>query len=99
MKILITNTSYCGDCPCCRKEESCWGGIVEAVCQAKENRDVLVYLDGVSGFPSWCPSNHPLKAVSNDFYLYDRKYLMDHLDREIRLLKAVKRFEEKKEKQ
>lgn len=44
--------------------------------------------------PSWCPLSHPLKRVSNDFYIYDRKYLFDNLDREIDLLKGAKAFEE-----
>lgn len=43
--------------------------------------------------PSCCPLSHPLKSVSNDFYIYDRKYLMGNLDREIELLKEVKKFE------
>ena len=41
-----------------------------------------------------CQLRHPLKEVSNDFYIYDRKYLFDHLDREIGLLKGTKAFEE-----
>lgn len=44
--------------------------------------------------PSWCPLKHPLKAVDNDFYIYDRRYLFDNLDREITLLMSAKRFEE-----
>lgn len=44
--------------------------------------------------PSWCPLIHPLKYGSNDFYIYDRKYLFDNLEREIDLLKKAKRFEE-----
>ena len=44
--------------------------------------------------PSWCPLSHPLKSVSSDFYIYDRKFLFDHLDREIELLQSTKRFEE-----
>lgn len=44
--------------------------------------------------PAWCELRHPLKEVSNDFYIYDRKYLFDHLDREIGLLKGAKAFEE-----
>jgi len=40
-----------------------------------------------------CPLIHPLKYVSNDFYIYDTKYLMQNLDREIKLLKGVKDFE------
>lgn len=49
--------------------------------------------------PSWCPLEHPLKYVSNDFYIYDTKYLMANLDREINLLKGTKAFEEIMEKQ
>lgn len=44
--------------------------------------------------PTWCELRHPLKEVSKDFYIYDRKYLFDHLDREIELLQSTKRFEE-----
>ena len=44
--------------------------------------------------PIWCELRHPLKWVSKDFYIYDRKYLIDHLDREIELLQSTKRFEE-----
>lgn len=40
-----------------------------------------------------CPLKHPLKYVSNGFYIYDTKYLMENLDREIELLKGVKEFE------
>lgn len=41
-----------------------------------------------------CPLKHPLKSVDNDFYIYDRRYLFDNLDREIKLLMSAKRFEE-----
>lgn len=44
--------------------------------------------------PKWCPLRHPLKEVSSDFYIYDRKYLLDNLDREIDLLKGAKAFKE-----
>lgn len=37
-----------------------------------------------------CPLKHPLKYASNDFYIYDTKYLMENLDREFELLKEVK---------
>ena len=42
--------------------------------------------------PEWCPLRHPLKEVSSDFYIYDTRYLFDHLDREIELLKGAKDF-------
>lgn len=50
--------------------------------------------DGVNTISKWCPLRHPLKEVNNDFYIYDRKYLFDNLEREIDLLKKAKRFEE-----
>lgn len=42
--------------------------------------------------PKWCPLRHPLKEVSSDFYIYDTRYLFDHLDREIELMKGTKDF-------
>ena len=48
---------------------------------------------------SYCPLKHPLKHASSDFYIYDTKYLMDNLDREINLLKGTKAFIEFMEKQ
>lgn len=44
--------------------------------------------------PNWCPLRHSLKDVSSEFYIYDRQYLFDNLDREIDLLKGAKAFEE-----
>ena len=44
--------------------------------------------------PSWCPLKHPLKEVSNDFYIYDANYLFANLDREISNLKSTERFRE-----
>ena len=44
--------------------------------------------------PTWCPLKHPLKEVSNDFYIYDTEYLFKNLDREIDLLKSAERFKE-----
>lgn len=49
--------------------------------------------------PKWCPLKHPLKYASNDFYIYDTKYLMENLDREINLLKGTKAYKEFMEKQ
>lgn len=49
--------------------------------------------------PSWCPLKHPLKYASNDFYIYDTKYLMENLDREINLLKGTKHLKKLWEKQ
>ena len=46
-----------------------------------------------------CPLKHPLKYASKDFYIYDTKYLMENLDREINLLNGAKAFEEIMEKQ
>ena len=47
-----------------------------------------------SSRPTWCPLKHPLKEVSNDFYIYDTEYLFKNLDREIDLLKSTERFKE-----
>jgi len=44
--------------------------------------------------PMWCPLKHPLKEVSNNFYIYDTEYLFKNLDREIDLLKSAERFKE-----
>lgn len=44
--------------------------------------------------PKWCPLRHPLKEVNNNFYIYDRQYLFDHLNEEIAILKGTKAFEE-----
>ena len=46
------------------------------------------------GKPNDCPLKHPLKEVSNDFYIYDTEYLFKNLDREIDLLKSTERFKE-----
>ena len=70
------------------------GFLNETYCSlmAKRNKD------GVNTRAEWCPLMHPLKYVSNDFYIYDRKYLMGNLEREIDLLKETKAFEENMEK-
>ena len=41
----------------------------------------------------WCPLSHPLKRVGHDYYIYDRKYLLDNLDRETEMLKKAKEYE------
>lgn len=89
--LILDNEGNCWDCPCCRQETGMLGDIVRSMCQVtgKEN---LVYCDGY-GMPKWCPLKHPLKYASNDFYIYDTKYLMENLDREIELLKWVKDYE------
>ena len=46
------------------------------------------------GIRNDCPLRHPLKEVSNDFYIYDTEYLFKNLDREIDLLKSTERFKE-----
>lgn len=43
--------------------------------------------------PKQCPLSHPLKRVGNDFYIYDRNYLLEHLDREIEMLKKAREYE------
>lgn len=64
-------------------------GIGEGICNAVDWEER----------PSWCPLKHPLKYASNDFYIYDTKYLMENLDREIKMLKGTKAFKEIMEKQ
>ena len=44
--------------------------------------------------PYWCPLRHPLKEVDSDFYIYDRKFLFDHLEKEFAILKDIKAFKE-----
>lgn len=66
--ILSLDVTYCGDCPCCRTEETFWGDIGEARCQVND-KDVLVYLDGVSGFPSFCQLKIPKRR--NDYHGLD----------------------------
>lgn len=97
-KILILDVETCWDCPCCYQEFGMLGDIVRAKCQVTGKKN-LVYMDAVSGVPEWCPMSHPLKYVSNEFRIYDTKYLMVNLDREINLLKGTKAFEEIMEKQ
>jgi hypothetical protein len=75
---VIDTPNDCYDCPCYDHE----GGICQVSCSWKTDRE------------NGCPLSHPLKRVSNDFYIYDRKYLFDHLEREIDLLKGTKAFEE-----
>lgn len=81
--LVIETPTNCYECPC--SNEGCY------LCQI--NRRQLED-DFQERRPSWCPLSHPLKRVSNDFYIYDRKYLFDHLEREIDLLKGTKAFEE-----
>ena len=76
--LVIDTPNDCYECPCYDHE----GGICQASHNWKTDRE------------NGCPLSHPLKRVSNDFYIYDRKYLFDHLEREIDLLKGTKAFEE-----
>lgn len=92
MKILLIDVDSCYFCPCSSAEVGWLGNITRSVCQVKGEENT-VYMDGVSGVPKWCPLSHPLKYVSNEFYIYDTKYLMENLDREIELLKGVKEYE------
>ena len=96
--LIVENDDTCYICPLCNPEFGWLGDIKKGVCRRTYD-DVTVYLDGVSGRPKWCPLKHPLKYASNDFYIYDTKYLMENLDREINLLKGTKAFEEIMEKQ
>lgn len=97
-KILILDVDSCYFCPCSSAEVGWLGNITRSLCQVKGEENT-VYMDAVSGVPNWCPMSHPLKYVSNEFYIYDTKYLMANLDREINLLKGTKAFEEIMEKQ
>lgn len=83
--ILIIDTPK--NCPDCQLMADGW---CYGIPSREEVQGKIKYLKR----PSWCPLRHPLKAVSNDFYIYDRKYLLDNLDREIDLLKGAKAFEE-----
>lgn len=93
-KILILDVDSCYFCPCSSAEVGWLGNITRSICQVKGEENT-VYMDGVSGVPEWCPLSHPLKMVSNEFYIYDREYLFANLDREFELLKVVKEYDEK----
>ena len=83
--ILVIDIPHCcHDCICADWDQ--------CLCKAS-NREIYSheYMDG--GRQAWCPLKHPLKYASNDFYIYDTKYLMENLDREIELLKGVKEYE------
>lgn len=73
-------SEYYGACTPTLKEINC----VTEEYKENENRSIR---------PSWCPLSHPLKRVGHDYYIYDRKYLLDNLDREIEMLKKVKEYE------
>ena len=78
------------------KAESCTGcmlGIYNKkwLCLAA-NKDIDI--SDRYNIPAWCPLSHPLKSVDSDFYIYDKKYLFDHLEREIELLQSAKKFKE-----
>ena len=79
----------------------CFGCKLHRVIYGENENEFMVFccplrrpVNDLDKRPSWCPLSHPLKSVSNDFYIYDRKYLFAHLDREIGLLKGTKAFEE-----
>lgn len=84
--LVIDKPKTCLDCPVCTLDEM--DG--DYIC-GKTGKCVEEYFDKK---PSWCPLIHPLKEVSNDFYIYDTEYLFKHLDREIDLLKSTERFKE-----
>ena len=82
--LVIDTPTNCYECPLIY-----WGNIGGWNC-----KPTRALLDDANKKPEWCPLRHPLKEVSSDFYIYDRKYLFDNLDREIDLLKGAKAFEE-----
>lgn len=86
--LVIDMPTECIECEFCRVFAD--GKPTETHCTLTAQRNE----DGVNTISKWCPLRHPLKEVNNDFYIYDRKYLFDNLEREIDLLKKAKRFEE-----
>ena len=84
--LVIDTPKDCYDCPC-----------------YYEDRDMCEVLNrkakADSGNPSWCPLSHPLKRVNSDFYIYDTRYLFDHLDREIELMKGTRDFVKAREEE
>ena len=89
--LVIDKPNACWECMLCGR------GVKERFCIAR------IYQQGntndcdikdVNKVESWCPLKHPLKEVSNDFYIYDTEYLFKNLDREIDLLKSAERFKE-----
>ena len=89
--LVIDKPNACWECMLCGR------GVKERFCIAR------IYQQGntndcdikdVNKVESWCPLKHPLKEVSNDFYIYDTEYLFKNLDREIDLLKSTERFKE-----
>jgi hypothetical protein len=83
--LVIDMPTNCMDCPMCQLSE--WDG--EYHCFAANSDEV----NFKGNKPNWCPLSHPLKRVGYDYYIYDRKYLLDNLDREIEMLKKVKEYE------
>lgn len=81
--LVIETPKVCYVCPC--SDEGCY------LCQISRRQ---LEDDFQERRPSWCPLRHPLKEVSNDFYIYDRKFLFDHLNEEIAILKGTKAFKE-----
>ena len=74
----------CNNCPC-------YDGMEDRSCCNVLGEDMRFASYGRLGN---CPLIHPLKEVSNDFYIYDTEYLFKNLDREIDLLKSAERFKE-----
>lgn len=78
--------------PCtCMECKLFWNDVEDCGCMALGTK--LDMFGCSKGTPTTCPLGHPLKYVSNDFYIYDTKYLMENLDREFELLKGVKEYE------
>lgn len=76
--LVIDMPTVCVECPLCSDGHCDVLGVdLEDVFNQKHER---------------CPLSHPLKRVSNDFYIYDTRYLFDHLDRERELMRSAKDF-------
>lgn len=91
--ILIFDTpTRCYDCPLYTSIDEGEYGFCDDrnILKQKEAQEKIRFDEK----PKWCLLSHPLKLVSSDFYIYDRKYLLDNLDREIDLLKGAKAFKE-----
>lgn len=82
---IIDEPKSCASCPLLDM------GYALDMCKLSKRQ--VTTMESIS-IPKWCELRHPLKEVSNDFYIYDRKYLFAHLDQEIDLLKGTKAFEE-----
>ena len=65
----------------------------------KDNQQVIESIKYVEDYPLKPLNDKALKIGNKDFVIYQREYLMANLDREIRLWKSAKEFEEKQNEQ